>query len=288
VGFQVLAMAPTVPVYDPANDGGFGGPTVGYSDAAINVVANNVLRDDITTTDQYKATGYMEYEVLKGLKYTIRGNMSLSNSDYFYYAPTYSFGYRSLNSTADLSETKGRNVYTVLDHLVSRNFLRVLAVLDQTTLHAVLDVGQLDPAVADRRTAEAMQQPGLFADFRGNFVGIAEQQPFVAAAIADDFNAGIDLGIALDKAANGRAEAGGQTTCRENGDFFGLTHFDLSREVKGKGERRTGKANPQPGQPPNGNGDSAMEQQRNSREVFLPPGIWRPSAAADQVPKSRR
>ena len=69
-----------------------------------------------------------------------------------------------------------------------------------------------------------MQQPGFFADFRGDLVGIAEQQPFVAAAIADDFNRGIDLGVALDEAANGRAEAGGQTACRENGNFLRLTH----------------------------------------------------------------
>ena len=49
------------------------------------------------------------------------------------------------------------HVDAILDQLVGGDFLRVLAFLDQAALHAVLDVGEFDPAVADGRAAEAMQ-----------------------------------------------------------------------------------------------------------------------------------
>jgi len=119
--FQVLAMAPTVSPYatDPADKDGYGGPTVGYSDAAINIIGNNNLRDDIWTNDHLKATGYLEYEVISGLKFKTRANLSVSNSSNYYYAPTYTMGFRSINATADLSDTRGRNVYTVLENFLS-------------------------------------------------------------------------------------------------------------------------------------------------------------------------
>lgn len=119
--FQVIAMAPTISPYatDPEDEDGYSGPTSGYSDAAINIIGNNNLRDDIWTNVHLKATGYIEYEPIKGLKYKTRANLSISNSSNYYYAPTYTMGYRSINATADLEETIGRNVYTVLENFLS-------------------------------------------------------------------------------------------------------------------------------------------------------------------------
>jgi TonB-linked SusC/RagA family outer membrane protein len=116
--FQVLGMAPTVSPYADDEDG-YGGPTIGYSDAAINIIGNNNLRDNITTTENLKATGYLEYEILKGLKYELRGNYSINNLTNFYYAPTYKMGYRSENVTADLNEDRQRTYYTVLENFLS-------------------------------------------------------------------------------------------------------------------------------------------------------------------------
>lgn len=119
--YQVLAMAPTVSPYstDPNDEDGFSGPTVGYSDAAINIIGNNVLRDDIGSNDYLKATGYVEYEPITGLKFSSRANISISNPRNYYYAPTYNIGFRSYNTTADLSETVGRNMYTVWENFLS-------------------------------------------------------------------------------------------------------------------------------------------------------------------------
>jgi hypothetical protein len=42
--------------------------------------------------------------------------------------------------------------------------------------------------------------------------------------VSNDFDAGINLGIPLDEATNGRAETGGQTTSGQECDFLGFAH----------------------------------------------------------------
>ena len=53
------------------------------------------------------------------------------------------------------------NIDAIFDQLVGSDFLRILAFLDQAALHAVLDVGEFDAAVADQRAAETVQQPAF-------------------------------------------------------------------------------------------------------------------------------
>ena len=54
-----------------------------------------------------------------------------------------------------------QNVDIVSAELLSRDLQRVLAGLDEPTLHAVGDIGQLDPAVADRAPPERVQTVGV-------------------------------------------------------------------------------------------------------------------------------
>ena len=66
-----------------------------------------------------------------------------------------------------------------------------------------------------------MEDGGGGAFGGADLVGIAEEKAFVAAAVGDDFDVGRDFGIALDEAADGGAEAGGEAASSEEGDFFG-------------------------------------------------------------------
>jgi len=117
-----------------------------------------------------------------------------------------------------------QDVHAVLDQLVGRDFLWVIPLLDQATLDAVLHIGQLDAAIADRRTAELVQQMGIFTNFWRDLVGVAQQQSLVAAMIGDDFDAGIDLGVTLDQAADGGAETGRETASGQECNFLGFAH----------------------------------------------------------------
>jgi len=47
-----------------------------------------------------------------------------------------------------------------------------------------------------------MQKSGFFTDSRRDGIKIAQQQAFIAATIANDFNRMIDFSLTLDKAAD--------------------------------------------------------------------------------------
>ena len=69
-----------------------------------------------------------------------------------------------------------------------------------------------------------MKKRRLFANFRGDFVGVPEEQTFIAAAVGDNFDRGVNFGVALNEAADSGAETGGQTACCEECNFLGLAH----------------------------------------------------------------
>ena len=81
--------------------------------------------------------------------------------------------------------------------------MRVLTGLNQAAFLAILDVGELDPAVADTGAAKLLQKSCISTNFRSNGVIIAEQEAFVAATIADYFYVRCDFRVTFDKAADG-------------------------------------------------------------------------------------
>ena len=123
------------------------------------------------------------------------------------------------------------NVDAVLDELVGGGFLRVLALLDEAALHAVFDVGEFDAAVADGAAAVAMEEGGGGALGGADFVAVAEEEAFVAAAVGDEFDVGRDFGVTLNESADGGAEAGREATGGEEGDFLGTSW--LAHGVRG-------------------------------------------------------
>jgi len=102
-----------------------------------------------------------------------------------------------------------QDVDAVLDELVGRDLLGILVLLDEAPLHAVLHIGELHPAVADRAASVAIQDRRLGAHLRGHPVAVPEEQALVAAAVGDDLDIGRDLRVALDEPAYGGAQAGG-------------------------------------------------------------------------------
>ena len=81
---------------------------------------------------------------------------------------------------------------------------RVGAFLDKAALHAVRRIGELDPAVADRRPAIAMEQMGALADVRGDVDPVTLEQALVAGAVGNQFDLRRNIGVALDQSTDGR------------------------------------------------------------------------------------
>ena len=95
---------------------------------------------------------------------------------------------------------------------------------------AGLDVGELHAAVADWATAVLVEDRSGCAHFGVDGDAVTLEQAFVATAIADDLDVGMELCVALNESADCGGEAGGEATCCEDGNFLdGLcfSHVDF-------------------------------------------------------------
>ena len=122
------------------------------------------------------------------------------------------------------------DVDTVLGELLGRHVQGALALLDQPALDAVLDVGQLDPGVAERAAPEAVEQVRPGADLVIDGDRIAGQQTGITIAVADDLDLRRDGGVALDQAADGAGQTRRETTGGQHSYFADGHGRGLSRE----------------------------------------------------------
>ncbi len=128
-----------------------------------------------------------------------------------------------------------QDVHAVLDELLGRDFLRVLALLHESALHAVLHVRELHAGVADGGAAERVERGDVLANRRSHFDRLAFKQPLVAGDVADDLDLGICLCVFLDERGYCRGEAWGESPGRQYrnlADFFrfhGLVPWCLGR-----------------------------------------------------------
>ena len=103
----------------------------------------------------------------------------------------------------------------VLDELVRRNTLRVLALSHEAALDAVLDVGHLDARVADGGTAVEVERTRCRANARRHVDRLAEQQPLVPVGVADDLGLRVLHRVLGDQPAHRRREARRKAARRE-------------------------------------------------------------------------
>ncbi|WP_420458145.1 SusC/RagA family TonB-linked outer membrane protein [Neolewinella sp.] len=91
---DLLQAAPTIPLRDPAREGGFGGAdAVIHQSITLNVPGFNSLVSNNTTVDRLLANVYGELEIVDGLSYRL--NLQYDNSDISdqLFAPQYDLGY---------------------------------------------------------------------------------------------------------------------------------------------------------------------------------------------------
>mmetsp|Transcript_3855 Transcript_3855/g.11582 ORF Transcript_3855/g.11582 Transcript_3855/m.11582 type:complete len:226 (-) Transcript_3855:978-1655(-) len=90
----------------------------------------------------------------------------------------------------------------VLDQLVGRNLLRVLAIFHQAADRAVLRVLELHPAVPDGAAAVQMQNSGPPPDILRDAYAVPKKQPLEAIEVTHDFHRRVQLIVPLDKTPN--------------------------------------------------------------------------------------
>mmetsp|Transcript_6486 Transcript_6486/g.18901 ORF Transcript_6486/g.18901 Transcript_6486/m.18901 type:complete len:464 (+) Transcript_6486:232-1623(+) len=131
-----------------------------------------------------------------------------------------------------------QHVNAILHELVGGHLLRVLALLDETALDAVLHVGELHARIADGRAAVELERGGVLADGVGHFDRVAKEQALVAALVANDPGRWGVARVCLDEVADGGGQARGDATGGEQRDALGRARCVGRHVVGGLCKRR--------------------------------------------------
>lgn len=120
--YQTTNIEPLVSVFDPENEGGYGGAVagMGMSDAANPVAFNNLIRTT-DATDYISASAYLQYEPIKNLVIKFQAGRNMSFYHYKSFTPTYYVGATQVNNIASLYEQRSKEVEDLLELTASYN-----------------------------------------------------------------------------------------------------------------------------------------------------------------------
>ncbi len=117
---NLLIDIPTMPVYDSAREGGYGGTDNTIQKAiVINPIGMNALITDYSDRYRMLANGWGELELIKNLKYRINISYDQLNYRDFFFEPTYDLGWYYTNNIAYMSERRGLNTTAIIDNLLT-------------------------------------------------------------------------------------------------------------------------------------------------------------------------
>ncbi|MBC3541784.1 SusC/RagA family TonB-linked outer membrane protein [Rufibacter sediminis] len=161
---DLVFAIPTMALYDPNNEGGFGGTLSEREDAiSLNGIGYNSLIRNTTDVDRLFASIFGEVEIIKGLKYRLNLGYDATNIRDYNFIPEFNLGYFFQNNIARLNDNSRR-----LQTLLVENTLNYEKVIGQHSL-AVL-VGQMyqkDDGVYRQGYAEGFVKPYLPVLFNG-------------------------------------------------------------------------------------------------------------------------
>ncbi|MGK4566827.1 SusC/RagA family TonB-linked outer membrane protein [Flavobacterium sp. 3HN19-14] len=119
---QLLQAIPTMPVYDPNRLGGYGGADNATQRAiTLNVIGWNNLVDNNSKRDRFIGNIWGEYEIIPGLKYTLRTSADQLSFGNRLFIPPSDLGwyYITTNAEASLDVDNGTATRTVIDNLLN-------------------------------------------------------------------------------------------------------------------------------------------------------------------------
>lgn len=118
----MLQAIPTMPVYDPNRLGGYGGADNGSQLAiTLNPLGWFNLVQATGTRDRFVGNIWGEFEILKGLKYTLRASADQLNYQDRLYIPESDLGWYYITTAdeASMEITDGRVTKTIVDNLLN-------------------------------------------------------------------------------------------------------------------------------------------------------------------------
>lgn len=118
----LLSAIPTMPVYDENRLGGYGGAdNLTQRAITLNVIGFNNLITNNNLRTRFIGNVWGEYEIIEGLKYTLRASYDKLNWQTKFFNPPSDLGwyYITTNEESALDVTSGNETRTILDNLLT-------------------------------------------------------------------------------------------------------------------------------------------------------------------------
>lgn len=119
---DLIQAIPTMPVYDPSRLGGYGGA---YSDTqraiTLNAIGYNNLISNNNKRNRFVGNIWGEYEIIKGLRYTLRASVDQLNGYNKRFIPPSDLGwyYVTENAESTLNINNDQRLRTIVDNLLN-------------------------------------------------------------------------------------------------------------------------------------------------------------------------
>jgi TonB-linked SusC/RagA family outer membrane protein len=120
---DMITAIPTMPVYDPSREGGYGGVDQNTQRAiSLNVIGVNNLIQNNSQHDRFLGAAWVGLEFFKNFKYLL--NVTFDRTDFrnFYFEPTYDLGWFYPSTSAYHSDGRGENYTALIENTLSYKF----------------------------------------------------------------------------------------------------------------------------------------------------------------------
>lgn len=121
--YEMINKVPQHPLYNPANDGGYGSPLSPDMPNTVNPVGYQQLVKSVDQSTYFQGNAYAEYQIIQPLTVKVQYGLNLTDGYGYTHAPTYFMGSMTQNPTAYLSESRDRTYHDVLNAIATFNKL---------------------------------------------------------------------------------------------------------------------------------------------------------------------
>lgn len=117
----LLVAQPIIPIYDSANDGGYGGVPSYYPTQGYNAYGLSKLSENKANNGNLNADVYVQFELLKHFTYKLNVGFKNWNGHGYNYTPTYYMSTNVYNNYASLSESRSESTHWLVENTLMYN-----------------------------------------------------------------------------------------------------------------------------------------------------------------------
>ena len=120
---SMLTAIPTVGIYDTSKLGGYAGTNQTIHRAiSTNVVGLNKIVDDWSERNRILLNGWLEFEIIKNLKYKLSASFDRTDWKNYHYEPSFDMGYYYINTQYLYTESLGQPNTKLIENTLSYTF----------------------------------------------------------------------------------------------------------------------------------------------------------------------